>query len=59
MPSYYLPFEEVQRGWYEIEAPTLEEAKALAEDTAFVMDLEPNYLGDGRTEWFVEQMGDN
>ena len=58
MPTYYLPFEEIQRGWYEIEAPSLEEAKALAEDTAFVMDLEPNYK-DGKTEWFVEQMGEN
>lgn len=58
MPTYYLPFEEIQRGWYEIEAPSLEEAKALAEDTAFVMDLEPNYR-DGTTEWFVEQMGEN
>lgn len=58
MPTFYLPFEEVQRGWYEIEAPTLEEAKALAEDTSFVMELEANYR-DGTTEWFVEQMGEN
>jgi hypothetical protein len=55
MATYYLPFEEIQRGWYEFEADDLEHAKQLAEDTDFVMDLEANYK-DGRTEWFVEQI---
>lgn len=58
MKTYYLPFEEIQRGWYEIEADSLEHAKQLADNTAYVMDLEPNYK-DGTTEWFIEQIGEN
>ncbi len=57
MAKYYLPFEETQHGWYEIEADSLEHAKELAEDTAFVMDLEPNYKS-GNTEWFPEYISE-
>jgi hypothetical protein len=58
MAIYYLPFEETQRGWFEIEADSLEQAKELAGDTAYVMDLEPHYK-DGNTEWFPEYVGED
>jgi hypothetical protein len=50
MGKYILPFTEVQRGWYEIEADSLEQAKLLASDMDYMVDLEPNYK-DGRVEW--------
>jgi hypothetical protein len=50
MSKYALPFLEVNRGWYEIEADSLEEAKQIAIEGAFTEDHEPFYK-DGRTEW--------
>lgn len=50
MAKYVLPFIETQRGWYEIEADTIEEARKLAQDLDYMVDLEPNYK-DGYTDW--------
>lgn len=50
MPKYILPFQEYQRGWYEIEAESLEEAKAIVIAGDFTEDHEPNYK-DGYVEW--------
>jgi hypothetical protein len=50
MPKFILPFEEYQRGWYEIEAKTLEEAKAIAIAGDFTENHEQFYK-DGRVEW--------
>ena len=50
MGKYILPFTEVQRGWYEIEADSLEQAKSLASDMDYMVDLEPNYK-DGHVNW--------
>ena len=50
MPKYVLPFIETQRGWYEIEANNIEEAKDLAQNTDYIAELEPNYK-DGYTDW--------
>jgi hypothetical protein len=50
MPKYLLPFIETQNGWYEIEANTIEEAKQLADDMDYMVDLEPNY-GNGSVTW--------
>lgn len=48
--KYILPFVETQRGWYEIEADSLEQAKSLASDMDYMVDLEPNYK-DGHVNW--------
>jgi hypothetical protein len=48
--TYLLPFVEVNRGWYEIEADSLEEAKAIVIKGDFTEDTEPNYK-DGTVEW--------
>ena len=50
MPIYDLPFTEVNRGWYEIEADSLDEAKAIVAVGDFTEDHEPNYK-DGYTSW--------
>ena len=50
MGKYILPFTEVQRGWYEIEADSLEQAKLLASDMDYMVDLEPNYKS-GHVDW--------
>lgn len=50
MTTYILPFFETQRGWYEIETNTIEEARELAKDMDYMAELEPNYK-DGYTEW--------
>lgn len=50
MPMYVLPFTEVNRGWYEIEADSLEQAKAIVIKGDFTEDHDPNYK-DGHTEW--------
>jgi hypothetical protein len=47
---YTLPFTETNRGWYEIEADSLEEAKAIVIKGDFTEDHDPNYK-DGYTEW--------
>lgn len=53
---YLLPFTEVQRGYYEIEAGSLEEAKALADDNNYVMDLEPAGYNGGNTTWEIDDL---
>lgn len=55
MQKFILPFTEINKGWFEIEAENLEQAKALVEQTDFVMDLEPFYKG-GDTYWETEQL---
>lgn len=50
MTKYILPFSEVQKGWYEIEAETLEEAKAIVIAGDFTEDHEPHY-GSGDVYW--------
>ena len=50
MPMYVLPFTETNRGWYEIEADSLEEAKAIVIKGDFTEDHDPNYK-DAYTEW--------
>ena len=54
MPKFIMPFEEHLRGWYEIEADTLEEAKAIIQETDLV-DYEPNYK-DGYTDWDIANL---
>jgi hypothetical protein len=48
--KYILPFTETQKGWYEIEADSLEQAKLLASDMDYMVDIEPNYNG-GEVYW--------
>jgi hypothetical protein len=55
MPKYILPFQEYNRGWYEIEAESLEEAKAIAIEGSFTEDHDPQYR-DGHTEWDENEM---
>lgn len=50
MKKYTLPFIETQRGWYEIEANSLEEARQIVIAGDFTENTEPNYK-DGITEW--------
>ena len=50
MATFILPFNEYQRGWYEIEADTLEEARAIVIEGNFTEDHEPFYK-DGVVEW--------
>lgn len=55
MTKYYLPFEEYQRGWYEIEADSLEEAQAIVRVGDFSEYLDPNYK-DGYTTWDIDML---
>ena len=55
MTKFYLPFEEYQRGWYVIEADTMEEARKIADEGDFTEYLEPFYK-DGHTDWYPEQL---
>lgn len=55
MATFILPFEEHQRGWYEIEADSLEDAKAIVIAGDFTEDHEPFYK-DGRVEWDENKM---
>jgi hypothetical protein len=50
MAMYVLPFTEVNRGWYEIEADSLEEARSIVIKGEFTEDHDPKYK-DGYTEW--------
>ena len=47
---FVLPFIETLRGYYEIEADNLEEAKAIVELGNFTETIEPSYK-DGYTDW--------
>ncbi len=53
MAKFYLPFEEYQRGWYLIEADTMDEARKIADSGDFTEYLEPHYK-DGETIWKPE-----
>lgn len=53
MKTYILPFTEYQRGWYEIEAESLEHAKTIVELGDFTETCEPFYK-DGLVEWDKE-----
>jgi hypothetical protein len=55
MPKYILPFEEYQRGWYEIEADSLEEALAIIDEGDSDAFGEPFYK-DGNLDWFPEAL---
>lgn len=55
MPKYILPFYEYQRGWYEIEADSLEEAKEIVIDGDFTENHEQFYK-DGSVEWDEEEI---
>lgn len=48
--KFILPFTEFQRGWYEIEADSLEEAREIAIAGDFTEDHEPFYK-DGEVSW--------
>jgi hypothetical protein len=48
--KFLVPFEEYQRGWYVIEAESLEEAKAIVIEGDFTEDHEPFYK-DGRVDY--------
>lgn len=53
--TYILPFEETMRGWYEIEANSLEHAKEIARAGDFTEYAEP-YYRHGNTEWDAEEI---
>lgn len=55
MATFILPFHEYQRGWYEIEAESLDEAVAIVNEGDFTEDHEPNYK-DGRVEWCADDL---
>lgn len=55
MPKYILPFTEYQRGWYEIEADTIEQARAIVIAGDFTEDTEPNYK-DGEVNWDANEL---
>jgi hypothetical protein len=55
MTKYILPFTETMRGWYEIEASTIEEARAIATRADFTENTEANYR-DGEINWDESQI---
>ena len=57
MAKYILPFYEYQRGWYEIEADSLEEAKAIVTAEGFDDGYEQFYK-DGYTEWDENELAE-
>lgn len=52
---FILPFYEHQRGWYEIEAESLSEARRIVDTGDFTENCEPQYR-DGVTEWDVAEL---
>jgi hypothetical protein len=58
MAKYILPFYEYQRGWYEIEADSLEEAKAIVTAEGFDDGYEQFYK-DGYTEWDENELAED
>ena len=58
MTKYILPFTETQQGWYEIEAESLEQAKSLASDMDYMVDLEPHYR-HSHVNWDEVEEDDN
>lgn len=50
MAIYVLPFVETNQGWYEIEAETIEQAKAIVISGDFLETAEP-YYRKGDTTW--------
>lgn len=55
MGKFILPFYESLRGWYEIEADSIEEARKLADDYDYIAELEPNYK-DGEADWDANEI---
>lgn len=55
MAKFVLPFVEVQRGRYVIEAGSLAEARAIVEVGDFTENHEPFYK-DGVVEWDVDEL---
>lgn len=55
MAKYILPFYEEQTGWYEIEADSIEEAKAIVIAGDFTEDHEP-YYKNGQVEWNIDAL---
>ena len=55
MAKYILPFWEEQRGWYEIEADSLDKAKEIVKLSDFTENHEPQYRG-GQVEWNIDKM---
>ena len=55
MKTYILPYEEYIEGWYEIEANSLDEAKAIAKEGQFTEYTEGN-SNKGWTDWNEEDM---
>jgi hypothetical protein len=55
MKTYILPIKEMLEGWYEIEANSLEEAKAIAIQGDFTELTDPNYR-KGYVDWDEEKI---
>ena len=55
MKTYILPMKEMLEGWYEIEANSLEEAKAIAIQGDFTEHTDPNYR-KGYVDWDEEKI---
>jgi hypothetical protein len=50
MATYTIPFEENLRGWFEIEADSIEEAKTILEEGSAEVDY-ARFYKDGTTNW--------
>ena len=55
MKTYILPIKEMLEGWYEIEANSLEEAKAIVIRGDFTEYTDPNYR-KGYVDWDEEKI---
>lgn len=55
MPIFVMPFEEYNRGWFEIEAKDLAEAKEIAKNSEKMMDQEM-FHKDGRVDYNPEEL---
>ena len=55
MKTFVLPIQEVNTGYYLIDADSLEEALAIVELGEFTDTEEPRWRG-GYTDWYPEQM---
>jgi len=55
MKTYLLPFDEHLKGFYAIEANSLEHAKEIARSPNFTETREPEYTS-GSTDWDVDNI---
>jgi len=55
MKTYLLPFDEHLKGFYEIEANSLEHAKEIARSPNFTETREPEYTS-GSVDWNVDDI---